>query len=46
MGFAREVSSRVMFLHEGCVEEDGPPEQVFEQPKSERFREFQAGTLK
>ncbi len=46
MGFAREVSSRVMFLHEGCVEEDGPPEQVFDQPKSERFRQFQAGTLK
>ncbi len=46
MGFAREVSSRVMFLHEGCVEEDGPPEQVFDKPKSERFLQFQAGTLK
>jgi arginine/ornithine transport system ATP-binding protein len=46
MGFAREVSSRVMFLHEGCVEEDGPPDQVFDNPKSERFRQFRAGTLK
>lgn len=46
MGFAREVSSKVMFLHQGLVEEDGPPTQVFDQPKSERFRQFMAGTLK
>ena len=46
MGFAREVSSRVLFLHAGRVEEDGAPEQVFEQPRSERFRQFLAGNLK
>jgi len=46
MGFAREVSSRVMFLHQGLVEEDGEPEQVFNNPKSERFREFLSGSLK
>ena len=46
MGFAKDVSSRVMFLHEGLVEEDGSPEQVFEQPRSERFKQFLAGTLK
>jgi ABC-type histidine transport system ATPase subunit len=46
MGFAREVSSRVMFLHQGRVEEDGPPAQVFDKPKSERFRQFMSGTLK
>jgi len=46
MGFAREVSSRVMFLHEGVVEEDGEPGQVFNNPKSERFRQFIAGNLK
>ena len=40
MGFAREVSSRVIFLHEGLIEEDGPPAEVFENPKSERFRQF------
>ena len=40
MGFAREVSSRVVFLHEGRVEEDGPPAQVFENPHSERCRQF------
>ena len=45
MGFAREVSNRVLFLHQGLVEEDGSPKQVFEQPKSERFRQFLAGNL-
>lgn len=46
MGFAREVSNRVLFLHEGKVEEDGLPEQVFTNPESERFRQFLEGTLK
>ncbi|MDD9823290.1 MAG: ATP-binding cassette domain-containing protein [Gammaproteobacteria bacterium] len=46
MNFAREVSDRVLFLHQGLVEEDGPPQQVFEQPQSERFRQFLAGNLK
>jgi ABC-type histidine transport system ATPase subunit len=40
MGFARDVSSRVIFLHQGKIEEDGPPGQVFEAPTSERFRQF------
>ena len=40
MGFAREVSDRVMFLHKGSIEEEGPPEQMFGAPKSERFRQF------
>jgi len=46
MGFAREVSNRVMFLHQGRVEEDGSPEQVFDRPRSERFKEFLSGSLK
>lgn len=46
MGFAREVSNRVLFLHQGLVEEDGAPGEVFNQPKSERFRQFLAGNLK
>ncbi len=46
MGFAREVSSRVLFLHEGSIEEDGSPTEVFETPKSERFRQFLAKNLK
>jgi arginine/ornithine transport system ATP-binding protein len=46
MGFAREVSNKVMFLHEGLVECQGAPKDVFENPDSERFRQFLAGTLK
>ncbi len=45
MGFAREVSSRVLFLHEGRIEEDGPPEQVFSNPRSGRFRQFIAAMV-
>ena len=45
MGFAREVSSRVMFLHQGRVEEEGPPEQVLGVPRSERCRQFLAANL-
>ena len=44
-GFAREVSSQVMFLHAGRVEEIGEPAQVFDNPASERFRQFLAGML-
>ncbi len=40
MGFAREVSSKVIFLHEGRVEEAGTPQQVFDNPTSERCRQF------
>lgn len=46
MGFAREVASRVMFLHKGQVEEEGRPTEMFAQPKSERFRQFLSSTLK
>ncbi len=42
MGFAREVSDRVVFLHQGLVEEDGPPAQVFGDPRSARCRQFLA----
>lgn len=40
MGFAREVSTEVMYLSEGLVEEQGPPQEVFLKPKSERFAQF------
>jgi ABC-type histidine transport system ATPase subunit len=42
MAFAREVSSRVVFLDEGIVAEEGPPEQVFGEPRSPRCRQFLA----
>ena len=45
MGFAREVSSRVVFLHNGLVEEEGPPSEVFGTPKSARCRAFLASAL-
>lgn len=40
MGFARDVANRVIFLHQGVIEEDGPAADVFAQPKSERFARF------
>ncbi|MGP4690809.1 ABC transporter ATP-binding protein [Agrobacterium cavarae] len=40
MRFARDVSSHVMFLHQGRVEEEGSPLQVFNNPVSARTREF------
>ncbi len=40
MGFAREVSDRVVFLHEGKIEESGTPEDIFERPQSERLKSF------
>jgi ABC-type histidine transport system ATPase subunit len=44
IGFARDVSNKVMFLHEGRVEEKGDPKEVFGAPKSERFKGFLAKT--
>ena len=45
MGFAREVSNRVIFLDDGLIEEDGIPSDVFDKPTSERFRQFIAMVL-
>jgi len=40
MKFAREVASHVVYLYNGLVEEEGPPEQIFGAPRSERLRQF------
>lgn len=40
MRFARDVSSQVVFLHQGLIEEKGTAEQIFENPQSERVRTF------
>ncbi len=40
MGFAREVSSEVVFLHEGRIAEQGPPDEMFTHPKTEVFERF------
>jgi ABC-type histidine transport system ATPase subunit len=45
MGFAREVANEIIFLHQGRIEEQGPPAQVFGNPKSERCRQFLASHL-
>lgn len=45
MGFAREVSSRVIFIDQGVICEDGTPTEVFDNPKSERFKSFTAAMM-
>ncbi|CAI8909023.1 lysine/arginine/ornithine ABC transporter/histidine ABC transporter, ATP binding subunit [Pseudomonas donghuensis] len=46
MGFAREVSNQLLFLHQGIAEERGHPREVLARPQSERLRQFLAGSLK
>jgi histidine transport system ATP-binding protein len=46
MAFAREVSNHVIFLHQGKIEEEGNPEQLFKHTRSERLKQFLAGNLK
>nr|CBA29717.1 Arginine/ornithine transport ATP-binding protein aotP [Curvibacter putative symbiont of Hydra magnipapillata] len=46
MGFAREVSNHLIFLHKGLIEEQGHPAQVLSAPKSERLAQFLSGSLK
>ena len=46
MEFAREVSDRVVFMNNGIIEEEGDPEDIFNNPKKERTREFLKRTLK
>ena len=45
MGFAKEVADRVVFMDKGVIEEEGPPEQIFNNPRTERTREFLKRTL-
>ena len=44
MAFACDVSSQVIFLHQGLIEEAGDPNEMFENPESERFRQFLSNT--
>ncbi|CAB3749689.1 ABC transporter ATP-binding protein [Paraburkholderia humisilvae] len=46
MGFAREVSNHVVFLHQGVVEEEGHPREVLKTPRSERLQKFLCGAMK
>ena len=45
MGFAREVSNRVLFLDGGTIQEEGTPDQIFAHPQTERLRSFLAKVL-
>lgn len=46
MEFARHVSSHVIFLHKGVIEEEGPPAELFGNPQSTRLKQFLSGALK
>lgn len=45
MGFAREVSSRVIFMNDGVIGEENTPEEFFDRPKNPRLREFLSKVL-
>ncbi len=45
MGFAREVSNRVLFLDDGVIAEEGTPDEIFNHPKCERLQSFLAKVL-
>jgi len=45
MGFAREVSNRVMFMDEGIIMEEGTPEEIFDHPQCERLQTFLSKVL-
>ena len=45
MGFAKEVSNRVLFMDEGVIAEDNTPEELFSNPKSDRLKSFLAKVL-
>jgi len=46
MGFAREVADRVIYIHHGEIAEEGPPEQIFDNPRNEPTRNFLSRVLK
>ena len=45
MGFAREVANRVMFINDGVIQEEGIPQEIFGNPKSQRLQEFLSKVL-
>ena len=45
MGFAREVSNRVIFIDGGQIQEDEPPQELFSNPREERTRSFLSKVL-
>ena len=45
MRLAADVSDHVVFLHKGLIEEEGPPDQIFRAPRTERLRQFISATM-
>ena len=45
MGFAREVASRVIFIDEGVIMEEAPPQEFFTNPKCDRLKDFLSKVL-
>ena len=45
MGFAKEVGSRVIFFDEGVIQEEGTPEEIFQNPKGDRLKSFLSKVL-
>jgi len=45
IGFAKEVSSKVIFIDQGCIEEEGPPNDLLNNPQSARLKKFLAANL-
>ncbi len=45
MGFAREVASKIVYLHRGLVEDEGTPQEMFDAPRSDRLRQFLSNQL-
>ena len=45
MGFAKEVANRILFFNNGIIEEEGTPEELFSNPKSQRLKEFLSKVL-
>jgi polar amino acid transport system ATP-binding protein len=46
MGFAKEAAHRVIFMDQGCIEEEGTPDQIFNHPQKERTRLFLMSSYK
>ena len=46
MGFAREVATKVLFMADGYIQEQGAPEEIFGRPKNERLQSFLKSILK
>ena len=46
MGFAKEVANRVVFMNQGTIVEEGTPEEIFQNPKSDRLKDFLGSMLR